>query len=82
MYIESTVKGIKYWLKIVKMPDSRYVKGCYEMLKILDGKNHRTWVTYVREILMKYGFGNIWLEQGAANETIFISELRQHMKDC
>ena len=36
MWIESTKRCIKYWIKILSMPDTRYVKKCYIMLKILD----------------------------------------------
>ena len=42
LYIASFKKCIKYWLKILKMPESRYTKCCYAMVKRMDerGKKH------------------------------------------
>ena len=32
LYIETTKRSIKYWLKVIHMPEHRYVKLCYKML--------------------------------------------------
>ena len=39
---------LKYWLKLLKMPNNRYLKACYLMLKNLDDRNRFTLVTSVR----------------------------------
>ena len=36
IWTESTKGCNKYWMNILNMPDSRYVKKCYLMLKVLD----------------------------------------------
>ena len=48
-------------MKILNMPDSRYVKKkkCYLMLKALDEYGHINWVTKVRQVLFSNGFGYI-----------------------
>ena len=32
MYIKSTRRTIKYWLKILNMPQTRFVRKCYDMM--------------------------------------------------
>ena len=75
-------KCIKYWLRILHMHSSRYVKCCYFMLKTMDEKGKRTWVTNIKEILYKYGFGLVWMEQAVGNEALFLSEFISRLKDC
>ena len=36
LYIYTCERIIKYWLKILNMPDNRYVEECYNMLKMYD----------------------------------------------
>lgn len=75
-------KCIKYWLKILRMPNTRYVKCCYLMLKRLDEHGKITWATSVKNLLFKYGFGTVWVEQEVANQTAFIIEFTTRLKDC
>lgn len=78
----SYVRCIKYWLKILEMPNTRYVKCCYMMLKRLDETGKSTWASSVKQLLFKYGFGVVWLEQGAGNSLAFLNEFKVRIKDC
>ena len=40
-------------MNILNMPDSRYVKICYLMLKVLDEYDQINWVTKVRQLLFQ-----------------------------
>ena len=82
LYIASFKTCIKYWLKILKMPESRYTKCCYAMVKRMDERGKKTWATCVKEMLYKYGFGIVWIEQGVGDESLFISQFVQRLKDC
>ena len=42
---------IKYWFKMICMPDHRYPKVCYSMLKILDESGRITWASHIRCLL-------------------------------
>lgn len=75
-------KILKYWFKILQMPDHRYVKCCYKKLKRLDENGKMTWATSVKELLFRYGFGVVWLEQGVGNESLFIAEFTERVSDC
>ena len=57
LWIESARRCVKYWIKILAMPDSRFVKKCYIMQKLLDDFGHVNWVTNVKQLLYRHGFG-------------------------
>ncbi len=74
MYICTYKRVVRYWCKICKMPDNRFVKKCYNML-LLDCENGKTnWASRVKHILYSFGFGYIWEQQNTRNSDQFISE--------
>ena len=81
LYIETMKRCIKYWIRILKMPDSRLVKTCYNMLKYYDELGNKNWVTEIKTLLQRNGFGYIWDTQTVSNECKFISSFVQRLKD-
>lgn len=73
---------IVYWLKILQMDDTRYPKACYRMLYNLDSAGRISWVTHVKHLLFKYGFGYVWIAQEVGNDLNFVSMFCQRLKDC
>ena len=57
IYIDTSVRTLKYWLKILHMPEYRLVKKCYNMLKLFDENGKTNWVSHNRTILLSSGFG-------------------------
>ena len=43
---------IQYWLKIIRVPDHRYPKVCYSMLRVLNVRCRITWASHVGYIHM------------------------------
>lgn len=81
LYINSSVKSIKYWFKILHMEPHRLPKQAYSMLLSLDGNGKRNWVTCIRELLISLGFEYVWRDQGVLNSGGFLKALRQRMID-
>ena len=52
---------LKYCLKLLQMPNTRYPKACYLMLKNLDDINIFSWVTYVRYMLKTWIKGFLYI---------------------
>ena len=73
---------ISYWLKLIEMENTRYPRACYLMLKRLDDAGRVTWVTSIKNLLFRYGFGIVWLEQQVGNSTIFLQNFTQRLQDC
>ena len=52
-------KSVKYWLTILNMQETRLVKKCYLMLKLYDESGQKNWVTSVKLLLQRFGFGYV-----------------------
>jgi len=57
--INSVIRCIKYWLKLVKMPDLRLPRKAYR----LDERKKNNWATKIRMFLFLHGFGFVWLKE-------------------
>ena len=80
--IHSTIRCIKYWLKLLAMPDSRLPRKVYSMLYKLDEGGKVNWVSKIRMFLFQHGFGYVWVNQSVGDCNAFISVLRERMIDC
>ena len=63
------------------MPDTRYVKKCCKILKVLDEYVRNNWVTKVRQLLNSNGFGYIWINQHVHNPRLSMLALVQSLRD-
>ena len=64
--------SVKYWLTILNMQETRLVKKYYLMLKLYDESGQKNWVTSVKLLLQKIGFGYVWERQCALNGRMFL----------
>lgn len=79
LYLSYYKKLIKYWLKLLNMPNTRYPKACYKLLHSLDQQGRTTWATTVKELLYKYGFRDVWESHEVGNENLFLKELHDRI---
>ena len=63
-------------MKIERLPKQAYI-----MMKALDQNGKNCWVTAIREILFKTGFGYVWINQGVSNVNKFITVFKQRLVD-
>ena len=82
LYINTVIKAVTYWLKLVELPDNRLPKAAYETVQSLDDKGVKTWASDRRTCLFQYSFGIVWVSQQVGNKTGFLRELKQRLIDC
>jgi hypothetical protein len=67
LLVYKKINIIKYWVKILKLPDNSLVKKTYIFLKsdVENGVNYRgkNWAGRVKSILETHGLGYIWDQQ-------------------
>ena len=73
---------IKYWVRLIQMPNHRYPKQCYNMFRSSAAVGKVNWASNVRSLLYKYGFGYVWEADTVGNATLFIHTLKQRIMDC
>ena len=74
---------IKYWLKILKMSDFKYVKIVYKMM-VTDFKlapNKINWAFLLKHLLASLGFYHVWLHQEVGNDKNFLDVVNQRLTD-
>jgi hypothetical protein len=82
VFINCAVRCIKYWIKLVNMPEDSLLKGCYNLQyrQCIDGKTN--WLSKIKEMLFQYGYGWIWEAQSIPETFNLVNEFRQRIKDC
>ena len=64
------------------MPNHRYPKQFYNMLRSLAATGKVKWASNVRSLLYKHGFGYVWEADTIGDGVQFINSFRQQIKDC
>jgi len=81
LYINSNLRCIKYWAKLLRMEENRLPRQAYRMLVLLDEKGKKCWASNIRELLFRSGFGIVWLHQDVGDLTAFLRIFRERLKD-
>lgn len=81
LFVNSALRCIKYWLKLLRMDMSRLPRQAYQMLLKIDERGKTCWVTNVKNTLFSVGFGYAWYNQGVGSEPSFISMFKQRLMD-
>ena len=74
-------QAVKYWLKLTQMPNHRYPKQCYGMLKSLTAAGKNTWATHIRSLLFENGFGHAWIAGTVGDTNAFLSMSTHRIND-
>ena len=63
------------------MNDNRLVKQYSMMDYDLHEIGRTTWCTKIENLLSRYGYNYVRMNQGVGNESLFVFEFTQHVKD-
>ena len=72
---------INYWLRILKLEDSRLTKDAYKLQLIWTDRNKDCWLMNVKNMLFNYGFAEAWFNQGLGDTATFKAILKIRMND-
>jgi hypothetical protein len=82
LYVNIYLNCIKYWLKLLQLPENRLPLKSYKMLFSLHCNNKNNWVSKICFTLYRYGFGHVWENQGVENVRGFSNAFKQRLIDC
>jgi len=82
IYVSCIIKCVKYWLKLLSVPTNSLLGSCYLFLhnQCMLGKSN--WVSKIRDILFRYGYGWVWENQGVPEENVFMKMFVDRIRDC
>lgn len=74
---------IRYWLKVIKSSDIKYIKIIYNlMLEDIENNPEKiNWAALVRNLLGSLGFNKVWIQQSVGDEKLFMLILKQRLND-
>ena len=84
--IEIKIRIIKYWLRVLSLPDDHILKHSYYNALELDRRGYRSWATTVRLILQNNGSGDLWINLNQPgfpqpDTTYVLNNLELRLKD-
>ena len=81
LYVNSTIRCIRYWLKLQTLEQQRLPRQAYIMLRKIDEQGKLCWATHIKNILHSLGFGYVWLQQNVGCIKSFLSLFKQRLID-
>ena len=82
MYVYCFTRCIKYWVKLLYLPEDCLLKSCYKMLYNHANAGRQNWVSNIKNMLYRFGYGYIWEAQLVENPDTFLSEFKMRVTDC
>ena len=74
-------RAIKYWLRIIYLPNNRLPKQCYNLQKRWTETDTKCWALDIRDLLFRTGFGEVWLNQGVGHVEAFLKVFKTRTFD-
>ena len=78
--IDSIMRTIKYWFKLLNLEEERIPKQAYAREKIEINKKEG-WGNTLKKILETNGYAYIWRDEGTENKNGFLKSFRQRLID-
>jgi len=74
---------IKYWLKLLRTNDNKFIKKVYLFLKSDCERNvtAKNWCSLLKDLLCTLGFYDVWLFQDVGHEKIFLYNVKLRLND-
>lgn len=81
MYIRQQLQALKYWTRILSLPQTSIVKQAYNSLFILEQMAQDNWCSKISKLLKSLDMHDIWNSQCVLNEKAFLSEVKIKLYD-
>ena len=81
LFVRQQFLALKYWSRILALPESSIVKQAYNSLFVLDQMAQENWCTKIRRLLNSLNMHDLWCSQCILNEKVFLSEVKINLYD-
>ena len=77
LLLRQHVQTLKYWARLIALPDNHILKNAYNCLRGLDSIGIENWTTHVKTLFFKLNLGSSWETQTIEIMSVFINNVRQ-----
>ena len=81
LFVIYYTKCVKYWLKLLTTENGELPKSAYNMSLALCEVGKINWVSHVKNLLFRYGFGFAFEYQKVGDQKQFLCLFKQRLKD-
>jgi len=78
--IHANLRAVKYWLKVRNMSDDRLPKAALNLQTHLDEQGKNCWVTCIKNLLYKHGFGIVYIQGNVGDQKWFLSVFKERLE--
>ena len=79
LFVNIFVKSVKYWLRILKMPDHRFPYKSYKILLYLHEQNRNRGPHQYAFCYINMVFNHVWENKGVGDEKTFLKEFKNRL---
>lgn len=79
LFINSAIRVVKYWLRLIAMPQDRLPRKAYLMSCALCDSGKKSWSFYLKNILCENGCNEAWQQQSVGDIGNFLRTLRERL---
>ena len=80
LYIRHQIKALKFWIRLLYLPENYPVKQAYNTLKYFDTLGQKNWCTKIRKILENIGYSNLWEEQSPDDCNSSLHDMQKNLE--
>ena len=77
--IQAVLRSVKYWLKLNSLENDRLPKAALNVQLKLDERNKTCWITGIKDLLFRYGFGIVYIQGQVGDIRMFLMELKERL---
>ena len=81
LLLKQQVQTLKYWARLIALPDNHILKNAYNCLLGLDSIGIENWTTHVKTLTFNLNLGSFWETQTMERRCRFINNVKQQTED-
>ena len=81
LLLKQQVQTLKYWARLIALPDNHILKNAYNCLLGLDSIGIENWTTHVKTFTFNLNLGSFWETQTIERRCRFIDNVKQQTED-
>ena len=75
LFLKQQILALKYWIRLISLPKSCYLRIVYNSLASLDFIGETNWCSYIRSLFFRTNHRDVWENHGVENVNRLIKQV-------